>query len=794
MKFRARTGIMILTVGVFLFWGGVSATSAEKQVVFRSAYVAAANPHPKIASDLQQAMNFLKLSTKSQKMEYSGLMLKGKPVGFHFDAADRIQCYIQCYDLNRDTLEILRKLGVSTTMLSQKRNIVQSWLSLDQILTLESLPGVKFIRLPHYPVKHVGSVTTEGYSAMGIDRFVNRPEFIGTNVTGKGIKVGVISSAIYLADKSSELGDLPTTETLGNIKNIFGGVTYWSFRTNPFTGQPYGANPTGIITYWAGTTDEEGTAMLEIIHDIVPDARLYFSNFDTDLEMNMSKDWLRGQGCDVITDDIGFYGAGPYDGTSEVSLGSTRQVENGVAYYTSVGNEAEEHWWGYFYDPDANNFQNFSLHDETIEVSVPPDGALSVFLTWDETWGSSGYDIDLYILDPDLLNITFPITFSTNLQSGDGDPEESCGVVNYSSDPQTVSIVITRKTIPNKPYDDANHPMRMNLHILGGTILENNHIVANGSISNNSDAGGGVISVGAIDVTTRLRNLVEYFSSRGPTWDGRLKPEISCFDRTSGGLALWGTNFRTFAGTSCAAPHAAAVAALIKGYKVSVGDTSFLNPWPPKAVVDNINAAIFQGADDMYTAGPDYLSGYGRINAENIFLNFLTPTTRTKRFDFAKSAEEWQFVGIPQYFTVADNSWADGRLILQSKDNNTYGAWESPTIVFSDGMSNLNPSKIYIARFRISTNSDVNTFPGFRLRANGSRHNVGAMRDFNSNSGNEHFPGPGGADYYLIIKPVDTEAKDGIYLSFDLINFDSQKDPKGIMYLDEVEITEYDSP
>jgi len=787
---------MILALGAFLFWGGVSATYADKQVVFPSAYVAAANPHPKIASDLQQAMNFLKISTKSQKTEYSKLMLKGKPVGFHFDSADRIQCYVQCYNLNRDTLEILRNLGVSTNVLSQQRNIVQSWLSLDQITTLESLPQVKFIRLPHYPVKHVGSVTTEGYTALGIDRFVNRPEFIGTNVTGKDIRVGVISTAINLADKSSELGDLPTSSSLVNIPNAFGGITYWSFRTNPSTGQPYGADPTGIINYWAGTTDEEGTAMLEIIHDIVPDALLYFSNFDTDLEMNMSKDWLRGQGCDVIVDNIAFFDAGPYDGTSEVSLGSTRQVTNGVAYYTSVGNEAQEHWWGYFYDPEHNNVNNFSLYDETMEISIPAGGATYFFLTWDEVWGSAGYDIDLYILNSNTLNLSSPFSYSTNLQSGDGDPEESCGVYNYSYDPQTVSIVITRKTRLTNPYDDVNHPMRMNLHILGGTILENNYIIANGSILNNSDAGGGVVSVGAIDVSTKLHNVVEYYSSWGPTWDGRLKPEIACFDGTSSGRALWGTYFRTFYGTSCAAPHAAAVAALIKGYKVSMGDTSFLSFWPPKAVVDNINAAIFQGADDLtiYGTGPDFQSGYGRVNAENVFLNFLTPTTRTKRFDFAQSSEGWQFVGIPKYFTVADSSWADGKLVLQSKDNNTYGSWESPIIVFSDGTSTLNPSKIYIARFRISTSSDVNTFPGFRIRSNGSRNNVGATRDFNSNSGNEHFPGPNGADYNLIIKPVDTDAKDGIYLSFDLINFDPTKDPTGALYLDEVEITEYDSP
>ena len=810
MKSRTCTGIMLLVMGIFLLYQAGMADPEGKKVLFRSAYVAPQNPHPKIGSSLQHTMQFIKTTTKAQRDDYFKKFSPDHPPMFKCDADGRIQCYVLCKDLQKSTLRKLDQYGVKIQLTDPVRRIVQTSLSEDQIYLLETLPEVRFIRLPSYPVTLVGSFTTEGYDAMHIDDFVNRPEFLGTNVTGKDIKVGVISSAINLATESSAVRDLPPDELPG-VKDDgkMGGITYYSFRTDPDDpfGGDYGLKDYGIIRYWTGQLHEEGTAMSEIIHDIVPDAKLYFSNFDTDLEMNMCKDWLRDQGCDVIVDDIAFYNAGPYDGTSSVSEGSSRQVQNGAAYYTAVGNQAQEHWWGKFYDPEGNNIHNFSTADETMEVKIMPGGYLVLFLSWDEPWGSyppydkgSGYDIDIYILDPNLLDFDNPLAAATDLQLGLSDPVEDTAapqnvIVNNTGNPMVVSIVLTRKK-RLEPYNDVTNPMRMNLFLMGYMeIYEKDYSIKNGSILNNNDAGGGVVSVAAIDVSERSHSVVEYFSSWGPTFDGRLKPEIASFDGTRGGSALQDTNFGVFFGTSCAAPHAAAVAALIKGYKVSIGDLDFSNPWNPAQVVDNINSALFQGAEDMMPKGLDYASGYGRINAYNIFVkNFLGAPQRTKVYTFNTDTEGWQFVGIPAYFTEALHSHENGKLVLQSVDHDTFGAWESPVVTFSDGSLNLNPAKLYIARFMISTSSMPDKFPGFRLRANGMMNNIAHVRDYNSQNGQEHYPGTLGTDYYLIFRPTKTEAMSGIRLSFDLINFNVNDDISGIMYLDAVEITEYDLP
>jgi len=807
MKSRTYTGIMLLVMGIFFLYQAGMADPEGKKIVFRSAYVAPQNPHPKIGSSLQHTMQFIQTTTKAQRNDYFKKFPLDHPPMFKCDADGRIQCFVLCKDLQKSTLQKLDQYGLKIQRTDPVRRIVQTSLSEDQIYLLETLPEVSFIRLPSYPIALMGSFTTEGYDAMFIDDFVNRPEFIGTNVTGQGIKVGVISTAIHLATQSSLAGDLPTDEQPGvSDDGKMGGITYYSFRTDEF-GVTYGLRDDGIINYWTGQPDEEGTAMSEIIHDIVPDAQLYFSNFDTDLEMNMCKDWLRDQGCDVIVDDIAFFNVGPYDGTSIVSEGSSRQVKNGAAYYTAVGNQAQEHWWGTFYDPEGNNIHNFSTGDETMEVKIMPGGYLVLFLSWDEPWGSyppydkgSGYDIDLYLLDPNLLDFNNPLAVSANLQLGMSDPVEDTAdpqnvIINYTGNTMVVSVVITRKK-RIEPYNDVTNPMRMNLFLTGYIeIFEKDYSIKNGSIFNNNDAGGGVVSVGAIDVNERSHSVVEYFSSWGPTFDGRLKPEITSFDGTRSGSALQDTNFRVFFGTSCAAPHAAAVAALIKGYKVSIGDLDFSNPWNPAQVVDNINSALFQGAEDMMPKGLDYASGYGRINAYNIFVkNFLGVPQRTKVYTFNTETEGWQFMGIPADFTEALPSHENGKLALQSVDHNTFGAWESPVVTFSDESINLNPAKLYVAKFTISTSSQADKFPGFRLRANGMKNNIAHVRDFNSKNGQEHYPGPLGTDYYLIFRPTNTEALSGIRLAFDLINFDVNSDISGIMYLDAVEITEYDLP
>lgn len=114
-----------------------------------------------------------------------------------------------------------------------------------------------------------------------------------------------------------------------------------------------------------------------------------------------------------------------------------------------------------------------------------------------------------------------------------------------------------------------------------------------------------VIAVGAVDAT----KLIAEFSSRGPTLDGRVKPDlvakgVSVFSTTqSGGYAF-------LQGTSMSTPVVSGISALlIEQWRRTF---SGANPRP-----DEMRALLLNGAEDLGHPGPDYTYGYGLANAQN---------------------------------------------------------------------------------------------------------------------------------------------------------------------------------
>lgn len=96
------------------------------------------------------------------------------------------------------------------------------------------------------------------------------------------------------------------------------------------------------------------------------------------------------------------------------------------------------------------------------------------------------------------------------------------------------------------------------------------------------------ISVGAIDSF----GVVPSLSSRGPAYDGRLKPELVALGED---------------GSSGAAAIVSGIAALVQ--------QSYQQKNISEANNDIIRAVLFNSADDIGSPGPDFVSGYGMANA-----------------------------------------------------------------------------------------------------------------------------------------------------------------------------------
>ena len=119
-----------------------------------------------------------------------------------------------------------------------------------------------------------------------------------------------------------------------------------------------------------------------------------------------------------------------------------------------------------------------------------------------------------------------------------------------------------------------------------------------------------VIGVGAIDdknTISRADDFIASYSSRGPTLDGRIKPDISApgsniMSANNDWENFLAPHFVSKSGTSMAAPHITGSVLLILDYK----DTQ----WSSEAV----KALLLNTAEDRGTTGPDYDYGFGYVD------------------------------------------------------------------------------------------------------------------------------------------------------------------------------------
>jgi hypothetical protein len=112
------------------------------------------------------------------------------------------------------------------------------------------------------------------------------------------------------------------------------------------------------------------------------------------------------------------------------------------------------------------------------------------------------------------------------------------------------------------------------------------------------------VTVGAIQP---LGLAIAPFSSRGPTTDGRIKPELVA-KGTDQFSTFPNNNYATIQGTSMSAPVVTGIAGLLtQQFRKTFGRT-------PSAPM--LKTLLIAGADDLGNAGPDYTFGFGLADAK----------------------------------------------------------------------------------------------------------------------------------------------------------------------------------
>ena len=287
--------------------------------------------------------------------------------------------------------------------------------------------------------------------------------------------------------------------------------------------------------------------------DIAPEVDLYIASPLSRGDTLDAVDWMISRGVSVIvrSESSGF--DGPGDGTSPFSdsplKAVDRAVDSGVVWVNSAGNEAQRTWFG---PPSLSplGIMYFSGFDLANDILLEAGDVVSVDMRWDDTWGRATRDFDVCIFHRDILDIG---NCAFDIQAGRaGDvPAEFLRYEAVIGGPYEVVVF----------YEVGSLPAWVQVVVRGVSSIE--HYTGHYSITNPAEsANPGMLAVGAAPWSDV--QIIEPFSSRGPTPDGRVKPDIVGADCGETALRPLNERRRGFCGTSQAAPHVAGMAALVR--------------------------------------------------------------------------------------------------------------------------------------------------------------------------------------------------------------------------------------
>ena len=406
-------------------------------------------------------------------------------------------------------------------------------------------------------------------------------------VDGTGIGIGVLSNGVQtLADRQAS-GDLPARVT--------------------------------VLPGQEGVGDE-GTAMLEIVHDLAPGADLYFATaFGGQASFAANIEALCEAGADVIVDDM-YYFLEPNLQDGVIIEGLDAAVADGCVYFSAAGNQGNLNdgtssvWEGDYAAGSALVVDGETLGTRHVFGGGAEQNPVGLYfgrvvLQWADPLGASSNDYDLFLVNAE----GHVVASSTDTQDGTQDPIESIstGIFSYAD----ARLVVVKASGADRYLRLQAFNVKLDIATAGNTFghaaAENAFGVGQVDVRTAGGTGGvfdGTESVrtGSSDGPRRVffeadgtAITASDFSSTG----GKVlqKPDLAaatCVSTATPG-------FSPFCGTSAAAPHAAGIAALM--LEAAGG--------PKQVTLAQLRTAMAAAALDIEAEGSDRDSGAGIVMA-----------------------------------------------------------------------------------------------------------------------------------------------------------------------------------
>ena len=303
---------------------------------------------------------------------------------------------------------------------------------------------------------------------------------------------------------------------------------------------------------WDSNSDH-GVEVAEVIHDQAPAASLYIAFAATTEDLQAAVNYFASQGVRIISRSLSALFDGAGDGSGPVGTVVDNAVAAGITWFNSAGNSAGtpptppgSYWRGSWLDADNDNFLEWAPGDEVLEMRC----GFVLGLRWND-WGLDRTDYDIRIYDdPGQLILK---GMGEDDQPGGAPPLEhpnpsSCG------GPSDFDYVVVE-------LFDAG----------GGTADDTLEFMTNGtglSTRRTRTAQGSLPRIATTPARFRSGRSIRrsgatigWYSSQGPTNDGRFKPDLSaaaCVKSFIGSPAC-------FNGTSAATPVTSGAAAVVLG-------------------------------------------------------------------------------------------------------------------------------------------------------------------------------------------------------------------------------------
>jgi hypothetical protein len=598
-------------------WGrlGVTASAVVTVAAFLPAVGASAAPSPAAASSAPPKTGH-HLSSRLAAIATPGAahasardqarVTSTAPSGpgslLHADAR-RLLVDIRVAHADRATLARLRAAGARITFVASKLRIVTAAVDPADLRTIGDTAGVAFVRDILTPMTNSPAAANRASVAaprirphvMTCDSTISEGDGIlkanlaraNHSVDGTGVTVGVLSDSFDTSTGAAThaSGDV-TSDNLPGTTNTCGHTT-----------------PVNKVQDLAGGEDE-GRGMAQTIHDLAPGAALSFATaFNGEPSFASNIQALKNAGSSVIVDDVSYFDE-PYYQDGIITKAVTTVVNGGATYFSSAannnlifnGHNVNSYEAVNGYRPttcptmvglgetlmDCHNFNPTGPADPTFGMTVGAGQEILPDLQWAEPQQGVTTDMDMALIDTASGAV---LASSTDNNLAGEVPFELIDWTNAGA-ARNVSLVVGRFSTPTpgtprmkfvflengrQPFTALERQTATAPDVMGPTIFGHNGAAK-------------AISVAAEDVRNAPNTPVNYYSSRGPVTllfnpvTGTTtpatplptpltvpKPDVTASDCVKntffGGFD--GANWR-FCGTSDAAPHGAAVAALIK--------------------------------------------------------------------------------------------------------------------------------------------------------------------------------------------------------------------------------------